>query len=178
MRGWVAFAVLMLAAACSQPNAAPQERDVTIAGFATPPIQEGTPTVLSESHGELCLSIQARNRPELRELQAAMEVRVPRIGVDWDDEYFVMLNGRLSGLGHYGFRGLCSREFVVEEVLALRPMTSEERHAQCIMRRPSCLMSIPEGDQHFCECEATEEEGPEAAPESAPQTPAAAATSP
>lgn len=153
MRGWVALAALALLAACSRA-ATPQERDLTIAGYASPPLQEGTPTLLSESHGELCLAIPeaARNRPEFRELSAAMAVRVPRIGVEWDEQYFVVLDGRLSGLGRYGHDGLCSREFVVRNVVALRPMTGEERYAQCILRRPSCLQSIPESDAHFCDC--------------------------
>jgi hypothetical protein len=126
---------------------------VALAPPASPPLQEGTPTLLSESHGELCLAIpEASRNPEFRELSAAMAVRVPRIGVEWDEQYFVVLDGRLSGLGRYGHDGLCSREFVVRNVVALRPMTGEERYAQCILRRPSCLQSIPESDAHFCDC--------------------------
>jgi hypothetical protein len=154
MRGWVAWAALVLAACSQGGGEAPQERDVTIAGYASPPLQEGTPTLLSESHGELCIAIPdaARNRPEFRELSAALAVRTPRIGVEWDEQYFVVLDGRLSDLGRYGHGGLCSREFVVRNVVALRPMTAQERYAQCILRRPSCLVSIPESDAHFCDC--------------------------
>ncbi len=175
MRGWVALAILALAA-CSEPDAAQRERDVTIAGYASPPIQEGTPTLLSENYGEVCIAIPAaaRNRPEFRELDAAMAVRMPRIGVDWDERYFVVVEGRLSGLGRYGHMGLCSRELVVQEVLALRPMSTEERQAQCVLRRPSCLMTIPESDRHFCECGAAEVETEEAAPPAAETAPGGA----
>lgn len=162
MRGWVACAALLLVAACGPRPETPQQREVTIAGYASPPIQEGTPTLLSESHGELCISVppRLRNRPEFRELSAAMAVRMPRIGVDWDEQYFAVVKGRLSDLGQYGHMGLCSREIVVEELLALRPMTAEERQAQCVLRRPSCLMTIPEADQHFCECAAASQAPP------------------
>ena len=135
---------------------------MTIAGYASPPIQEGTPTLLSENYGELCISVppRLRNRPEFRELSAAMAVRMPRIGVDWDEQYFVVMKGQLSDLGQYGHMGLCSREIVVEEVQALRPMTADERQAQCVLRRPSCLMTIPEADQHFCDCAPVEGTAP------------------
>jgi hypothetical protein len=162
MRGWVACAALTLLAACGPRPEAPQEREVTIAGYASPPIQEGTPTLLSENYGELCIAVppRLRNRPEFRELSAAMAVRMPRIGVDWDEQYFVVVKGQLSDLGRFGHQGLCSREIVVEEVQALRPMSADEQHAQCVLRRPSCLMTIPESDRHFCECAAAEEEAP------------------
>ncbi|MGH6951773.1 MAG: hypothetical protein ACREH4_12935, partial [Vitreimonas sp.] len=74
--------------------------------------------------------------------------------------YFVVVKGQLSDLGRYGHMGLCSREIVVEEVQALRPMTGDERHAQCVLRRPSCLMTIPEADQHFCDCAVATEAEP------------------